>query len=198
MAVGSDEENMKKIILLAISIVLLTGCIQKQETINPTPAAATPETTPTPTPFPETERLRFIRWISEDKTDQHTYILWGNESTGWKSYLCSNFANDFIDNATIAGFEVYAAGLNEVPDRGKKHAIAVVIFNDTKEWFFVEPQTDEILTKEKITQDKDYSIYKWVQFGRRFGQSQITIENPITEHPIIGLNGSSWMKLKEA
>lgn len=186
-----------KAILMLITLIIISGCMQKQESINQTtatltPTPSTPTATAIPTPTPnetEIQMRKFKEWLLSDQTNMKVYTYWSRET---ETYDCRRFTNDFINNATQAGFEAYGVALWQTPDRGMGHAIAAVVINDT--WFFLEPQADMIISKAEIYQAYQ-GKYKYAQFGKRIGQVGATY--PITYHPIIGLNGSSWMKLKE-
>jgi hypothetical protein len=76
------------------------------------------------------ETLQFIR---SDQTDKNQYN---------KSYTCSNFANDFINNALNEG---YRCGYVIIESPETRHAI--VCFNTSDNGLiFVEPQNDELVT----------------------------------------------------
>jgi hypothetical protein len=74
-----------------------------------------------------------LQFICSDQTDQNQY----NES-----YTCTNFADDFLNNALSEG---YRCGYVTIEFPKARHAI--VCFNTSDNGLiFLEPQNDEIIT----------------------------------------------------
>ena len=83
-----------------------------------------------------------LQFISSDQTDKNQYS---------QSYICINFANDFVDNALNEG---YRCGLVIIEFPETRHAI--VCFNTSdKGLIFIEPQNDALVT---LTTEQRFSI----------------------------------------
>jgi len=84
------------------------------------------------------EALQFIRL---DQTDKNQYN---------QSYICINFANDFINNAINEG---YRCGFVIIEFPETNHAIVCFDTSDNG-LIFIEPQNDELVT---LTTEQQYS-----------------------------------------
>lgn len=203
----------KSIILVLVAIVLFSGCIQEEPTrlpenstgghitpvpvINETPQPIAPEpsinTTPAVNKTPETKYDRFVSWLKTDETDKHPYTLDNSKIYG-EQYVCSKFTQDFLKNATKAGFEVYAAGLTgAVRGQNDWHMLAAVVLDD--KWYFIDPQTDQIIKKEAMFHAYGY---EYAYFGKEvfISRNNAEISNPVYYHTIIGLNGQNYLYLR--
>jgi hypothetical protein len=206
----------RKLALLFLLAVLLSGCIGLGDrTYSPesdsdsgasgtavetplpdTPVVPVTETStpaPTPVPTPESETHRFISWLKEDKTNEHPYIDDPTKIYG-EQYVCSQFTNDFIMNATDAGFEVYSAGLTgAVSGQTDWHMLAAVVVDG--KLFFVDPQNDNVFRKEDMFHAYGY---EYAYFGKSvyLGRNGAEISEPIRYHSVIGLNGDNFVYLK--
>jgi hypothetical protein len=206
---------MKKLLILVFFIsILFSGCMDKEPysleaditsspVINVTPDTpaftATPETivTITPTPainlIPQTEYDKFVSWLETDMTNKHSYVF-DNSKVYEDQYLCSQYTRDFLKNATSAGFEVYAVGLTgAVKGQNEWHMLAAVVLD--KNWYFVDPQTDQIL---KI-QDMFHAYgYEYAYFGKEvfINRNNAEISMPVYYHSIIGLNDQNFLRLR--
>lgn len=202
---------MSKSIILVVAIVLFSGCIQEGSTRSPensngahtTPVPVINETPTVPEPSvntmpavnttPETKYDRFVSWLKTDETDNHPYTLDNSKIYG-DQYVCSQFTQDFLKNATKAGFEVYAAGLTGVV-RGQNdwHMLAALVLDD--KWYFIDPQTDQIIKKEAMFHAYGY---EYAYFGKEvfISRNNAEISNPVYYHSIIGLNGQNYLYLR--
>lgn len=205
---------MKKLLILLFFIsILFSGCIYKEPPLEAditpgpviivTPDAPTVTATAeiidaiTPTPViivkPQTEYDRFVSWLETDMTNKHSYVF-DNSKVYEDQYVCSQYTRDFLKNATGAGFEVYAVGLTgAVKGQNEWHMLAAVVLD--KNWYFVDPQTDQIL---KI-QDMFHAYgYEYAYFGKEvfIDRNNAEISMPVYYHSIIGLNGQNFLRLR--
>ncbi len=205
----------KLLILVFIVFVLFSGCIEERQIsdnkeITPatnltqeeppvidTPdiqANAAPILVPTPvsTLQPEKKYDSFVSWLKTDTTDRHAYVLDNSRAYG-EQYVCSQFTEDFITNATSAGFEVYAVELTGVmKGQNAWHMLAAVILDD--KLYFVDPQTDKIIRKEDMFKTYGYAS---AYFGKEvyISRNDAQISMPVNYHKIIGLNGQNYLYL---
>ena len=107
-----------------------------------------------------TNQTEFEAWLAIDTTNEHEYVV--------GSYMCLQFSDDLIKNATAAGFSnvyllntsnrVYRSGRLGLP---VGHFLVLVVF-DNGDVEAYEPQTDESILNlyiETFTKDpKDYNI----------------------------------------
>jgi len=93
----------------------------------------------------------FEAWLIEDSTNLHEYI---NDS-----YMCLQFADDLIKNASATDHEMYLVWIDISGDRD--HYAVVTHFDDGFVEFY-DPGTDEALTKSIIQYgfDGNAVIYK--------------------------------------
>ncbi len=142
---------------------------------------------------PLTKYEKFVSWLKTDTTNKHSYTV-DNSKSYQNQYVCSQFTKDFIKNATDAGFEVYAVGLTGiVKGQNDWHMLASVVLDN--DFYFVDPQTDQILKKTDMFHAYGY---EYAYFGKDvyIGRNNAEIIMPVYYHQIIGLNGQNFVYLK--
>ncbi|MCX9012186.1 MAG: hypothetical protein OIN66_13825 [Candidatus Methanoperedens sp.] len=163
-----------------------TGDVNSTDSINY--SHSVPAATAKPTKFDS-----FVSWLKTDETNKHSYVI-DNSKVYADQYVCSQFTKDFLKNATAAGFEVYAVGLTgAVRGQNEWHMLAAVVLD--KDWYFVDPQTDEMLKKESM-----FNIYgyEYAYFGREvvIDRNNAKVNLAVSYHPVIGLNGQNFLYLR--
>lgn len=198
---------MNKLLIPVFLVILLSGCLEKDTTpgtnvthiVDAAPDApvftAAPVIAPTPliTEKPRTKYDEFVSWLENDRTNKHSYVIDSSKIYG-EQYVCSQYTRDFIKNATIAGFETYAAGLKgAVKGQNEWHMLAAVVLD--RDWYFVDPQTDQILKKEDMFHAYGYE-YAYFSKEVFISRNNAELSTPVYYHPVIGLNGQNFLFLK--
>ena len=104
-----------------------------------------------------------VQFVSTDNTDKNIYS---------DTFVCPNFTLYMINNARKKGFiadevaiyqtEKESFGLNETDDMMPSHAIVSFDTSD-KGLYFVEPQSDTIITKDEFEQMQNDGNYPYVE-----------------------------------
>jgi hypothetical protein len=169
---------MNKILSIIMIILINTficGCIDKPITFvnNTVPIIVpivniTPTTTQTITsdinndPIVETEYTSFQNFLFIDNISEKIYD--NNQAVPYPDrYICSHFARDFKESATNAGYKVYIAWLTGIADYDINYWHMTNVVKLDGKWYFIEPQTDEIIT---INNAYDYYHYEYAHIGK--------------------------------
>lgn len=140
------------------------------------------------------EYSSFENFLSQDNTNKHPYII--NQSTTYSEwYVCSQYSKDLIQSASLKGYTIYAVLLTKPRDcftcSGQNGTVNTShMFTTVKldgRWYFVEPQTDEIIPQNKV-----YELYKYeyIYIGKNItiGENGASIDNRVMDEDGLILN----------